>query len=356
MYMALTHEQIALALGCSRQYVGSLVAKGMPTESIEAAKDWRSKNQPRGGDRSNRLRLALKNVADVVDSVVATDDQDEEGLLLANIDVDGEDFGHAVRRLRQLEKAYADALARSTRERWTPEARQRQRDHINTLRALAMAERQLMVLEQQRGRLITVEAAEQMVLDTLKPMTDQMRRIPSRYKGQIRQIVAKVINEIFEAARDGATKSALAQSEAMTAEDTATWVDIEKQEVLWRSAAQAKIEEETRQRRSVTLRLFWALCGMGDRLVRSIAERDGYAAELPTDRMVCRADLRNYKPTPEELTLQEHLVRWASISKASKEDTGNPAWNPVEAEAEIEAALAAMHQHQSTEQPVAKLN
>src|ERR1051325_11081211 len=55
--IALTASDIARDWGCARQYAARKIKEGCPTESLEAAREWRLRNSKRGvGFRSRRSK------------------------------------------------------------------------------------------------------------------------------------------------------------------------------------------------------------------------------------------------------------------------------------------------------------
>jgi len=135
-------ERLKAEQSLSRPQVYRCLKAGMPIE-LAAAKEWRA--------RSVRARAKAEESADE-----------------APVDFSGEGLEGTVERLREMERALAEAGARAFKEGKVAEATILRREHVAVIKAIYDAESKLIKIDEARGRLISVDRALSMINEALQ--------------------------------------------------------------------------------------------------------------------------------------------------------------------------------------------
>jgi len=145
-------ERLKAEQSLSRPQVYRCLKAGMPIE-LAAAKEWRA--------RSVRARAKAEESADE-----------------APVDFSGEGLEGTVERLREMERALAEAGARAFKEGKVAEATILRREHVAVIKAIYDAESKLIKIDEARGRLISVDRALSMINEAMQSAILVLRRLP----------------------------------------------------------------------------------------------------------------------------------------------------------------------------------
>jgi hypothetical protein len=202
----MTREQLQRELGFSKSYTCARIKEGMPTDSIEAAKQWLEENQKRGkpGVRSKGPKPAATVLP--VDGSSTLED--------------------AVRQLQASERAVSESINETTAALLLtadPTQRGKLSNQLSDLRqeqkqivgVLAKSENDLVKLQRSRGQLISIDEAKTLISKCLASAVTGLKKVPqagqtTEEKNRLAQIVDGVLAEVYRTASDHIAERELA--------------------------------------------------------------------------------------------------------------------------------------------------
>src|SRR5258708_4379557 len=180
----LTHTEIAKALGVTQPTIHTWRQAGMPTASVEAARQWRETHRPHKGSVTPPVQEVLQapsfelavgnNPYDVVNRL-QTFERTVSGQIEAWVNVSLPQ-ARAARDNAKGRKALLEA--ERTLSLIQGKIEFLRREHRDASKALLNAERSVRKLEQERGRLITVDAYKDKITKVLAPILIEIRKLP----------------------------------------------------------------------------------------------------------------------------------------------------------------------------------
>jgi hypothetical protein len=202
----MTREQLQRELGFSKSYTCARIKEGMPTDSIESAKQWLDKNQKRGkpGVRSK----APKPAATVL------------------INDGNSTLEDAVQRLQGNERAVSEAINETTAALLlTSDPKQGtilsnqlsdlRKEQKQVVTALAKSENDLVKLQRTRGQLISIDEAKSLISKCLASAVTGLKKFPQsganpEEQARLSKIADGVLAEIFRTAQEHIAEKELA--------------------------------------------------------------------------------------------------------------------------------------------------
>lgn len=214
----MTHQQIADALGVSRQYISEQAKKKCPTGSVEEAREWLTINSPQGF--KSRAKSSHVNTDPVVYVPVApaTPEHviDPQPTAPAQVQVQAAAPNEVIKqdgvegnlaRIRFTERWAFNRLAAAMAAK-SDNVHALNRDHIFQSKQLVELEERALKLMEEKGRVVPVEDAKMLVLSIFGIIRTQLEYAPIEYghklnpknhgKGQelLREITQPIIDAI----------------------------------------------------------------------------------------------------------------------------------------------------------------
>ena len=187
-----TQGDLAKELGISERRVRKMVKLGMPTDSVEAAKRWRTNNQPRGVRKPVLKSLNKPAVIPPLDEIAPPKpipDMDDETLV------------QYLTRVRHLEKLVYDDLIKAVKTE--PDAVLKlQQQHANACRARNEVEEAMIDVQAKRGTLMNKQEALTVLTETIGAILLQTDSIPKLYNQKFPGLDPAVVEPILQTISD----------------------------------------------------------------------------------------------------------------------------------------------------------
>ena len=199
-------RELARAMNLSAGRISQLAKRGMPTESVAAAQEWRLRCTRR---RSPNARQVIP--IDFANAAAADQRRASEGR------EDPEELSATLGRLRQTERAISITLTRLLKEDKVSEAVILRKEHSGVVRSLFDAESKMLKLNEARGKVISVDRALSMVNEAMQSAILVLRRLPELGRSEeerrrLETFLAGVLEEIKAGAVRGLERSAPSSS------------------------------------------------------------------------------------------------------------------------------------------------
>lgn len=200
----MTETELAEALGIQQPAVSKLIKRGMPTSSVDAARSWREANVHRPGPKSAEMEENLNDGFELPEIIISQEDDPYatvERLSLAERTIDGELV--AWKRLEEeLVRQRDNAVAKSaidTAEKRLTAAREKihalRNEQRNAIKALQEANLRLLKMEELRGKLISIDAAKELVSRALAGIVSWIKKLPDQAKSEEERVRLSTIGE-----------------------------------------------------------------------------------------------------------------------------------------------------------------
>ena len=179
---------MAQALGVSPSLIVKLAKRGMPMDDPVKAREWRlayTRQGPRGKRSGEILQF---------DFVAPTGEE--------------ENLQETLGRLRKLERTTSITIERLLAKDEVPKAIALRQQHASMIKSLFDCETKALRLAQDRGELISLQAAEEMVINALREPVMLARQLPGLARDQSQKSALEAFaNGLLEAIKSGAAGS-----------------------------------------------------------------------------------------------------------------------------------------------------
>jgi len=177
MSETISDTELATALNVARTTAWRWRSKGMPNTSIEAARDW----------ASNQASKNQQDVEDIPDPRPVDGDCAYDVLARLRVNeqvISGEirALTLALNRARVARNNSQDEGETKLQEKkifsYTQMLKGVRKEHREATKSLFSAEADVVALEEQRGKLVTLDAAKDLITKTLMPLITFLRKLP----------------------------------------------------------------------------------------------------------------------------------------------------------------------------------